>query len=402
MGIVAGVLAVVLVVGFFIVQRQKSAAAHTLDADTVDAAAAPATVDVVQVRYAPAKEQLTLPGNTAAWYQSTIYARVSGYVEKWLVDIGDKAKKSQVLATIDTPDLDAQLAAAQAKFMASQAQERVEEADATFAKSTYERWKESPKGVVSEQEREEKKAEYNSSVAKLAAAKAQVALSKADVDNLQALTAFKQVTAPYDGVITGRRIDIGDLVTAGSTAATTSLFTIAQSDTMRIFVDVPQGASDQTTVGMPAVITAAQFPDRTFVGKITRTAKSIDPSSRTLRVEVDVPNPDLTLVPGMYVEVHFELVNRAVLQVPASALLFRSEGTQVAVVGDDDKINFRKVAIVRDQGDAVEVSGIKVGEKVALNLSSQVGDGDKVTPNEVERQPSATQGATTATAAGHG
>jgi len=171
---------------------------------------------------------------------------------------------------------------------------------------------------------------------------------------------------------------------------------------MRIFIDVPQAASDQTTVGMPAVITASQFPDQKFEGKITRTANSIDPISRTLRVEVDVPNPDLTLVPGMYVEVHFELVNRAVLQVPASALLFRSEGTEVAVVGDDGKIHFRTITIVRDQGDAVEVSGIKVGDKVALNLSSQVGDGEKVTPNEVDKQSSATQATTTGPAAGHG
>ena len=172
MGIVAAVLAVVLAVGFFLVQHRKADAERALDTEAMNAANDPPAVDVVRVNYAPTKEQLTLPGNTAAWYQSTIYARVSGYVEKWLVDIGDKVKKGQVLATIDTPDLDAQLAASQAKFMASQAQERVEEADATFAKSTYDRWKDSPKGVVSEQEREEKKAEYNSSVAKLAAAKA--------------------------------------------------------------------------------------------------------------------------------------------------------------------------------------------------------------------------------------
>jgi RND family efflux transporter MFP subunit len=402
MAIFAGVFAVALLIGFFLVQHHKNAAAESLDSETAEAASAPAGVDVVAVQYAPTKEKLTLPGNTAAWYQSTIYARVSGYVEKWSVDIGDKVKKGEVLATIETPDLDAQLAAAQAKFTASQAQERVEEANSVFAKSTYDRWKESPKGVVSEQEREEKKSEYSSSIAKLAAAQAQVALSKADVDNLQALTAFKQVTAPYDGVITGRRIDIGDLVTAGSTANTTSLFTIAQSDTMRIFVDVPQAASDQTTVGMPADVTAAQFPERKFEGKITRTANSIDPVSRTLRVEVDVANPTLTLVPGMYVEVHFELVNRSLLQVPASALLFRSEGTQVAVVGDDNKVEFRTVTIVRDQGDAVELgSGVKAGDKVALNLSSQVGNGDKVTANVTDK-PKAGSPTGTAAATQHG
>jgi RND family efflux transporter MFP subunit len=384
------VLAALLLVAFFMVQHHRSAAQQALDSETAQAATAPVVVDVVHVKYSPAKQPLALPGNSAAWYQSTIYARVSGYVGKWFVDIGDKVQKGETLATIETPDLDAQLAAAQAKLKAAEAQANVEEANGVFAKSTYARWKESPKGVVSEQEREEKRAEYESSLAKEAAAKAQVNLAQAEVDNLQALTAFKKVCAPYAGVITSRRIDIGDLVTAGSTASTTSLFTLAQSDPIRILVDVPQSVSDQTTVGMPATVTVGQLPDRKFEGKVTRTANSIDPVSRTLRVEVDVPNPDLLLVPGMYVDVRFVLATRPLLQVPSSALLFRSEGAQVAVVDPDSTVHFHDVTIARDEGDFVELgSGVKSGDKVALNLSSQVTDGAKVSPIDVDK-PAAT------------
>jgi RND family efflux transporter MFP subunit len=307
-----------------------------------------------------------------------------------LVDIGDKVNKGQTLATIDTPELDAQLMAAEAKFKAAEAQVAVEKSNAQFAKSTWERWRDSPKGVVSEQEREAKKADYDSSVAKLQAAEAQVRLNKADVDSLKALTAFKEVTAPYNGVVTSRRIDIGDLVTAGSTSSTTSLYNIAQSDTVRVFADVPQSASSDMAVGLPALATSSEFPDRKFQGKITRTAHAIDPVSRTLHVEVDIPNSDLTLVPGMYVEVNFELAKKALLQVPASALLFRSSGEQVAVIGPDGKVNFRKVTIALDQGDFVEIgSGLSPGDRVALNISSEIDDGDVVTVNEIDHPEAA-------------
>ncbi len=363
--------------------------------ETAKAASAPPIVDVVTVKDAPESQPLVLPGETQAWYESTIYARVSGYLENWSHDIGDKVNKGTVLATIETPELDAQLRAAEAKLKAAEAQRGVEEANSAFAKSTYERWKDSPKGVVSEQEREAKKADYDSSVARLEAAKAQVNLNRADVESLTALTHFKDVTAPYDGVITSRRIDIGDLVTAGSTNSTTSLFNIANPDTIRVFVDVPQSASSEVTVGMPVAATTSEFPGHEFEGKVTRTANAIDPVSRTLHVEADIPNvtdphdPHPLLVPGMYVEVSFALVKKALLQVPASALLFRSSGPQVAVVGRDGRVAFHNVTIALDQGDFVEVgSGLSRGDHIALNMSSQIEDGDAVTVDEVD-QPEA-------------
>ena len=179
---------------------------------------------VVTVGPPPATRSLTLPGETAAWYTGTIFARVNGYVEQWFVDIGDDVKKGQILATIDTPELDAELNAAKARFKASEAQVLVKQAQLEFANTTYERWKNSPKGVVSEQEREDKKAQNAVAVAELNAAQAQAGRDQAEVDGLTALEGFKQVTAPFDGTIIKRDIDLGNLVTAGSTSATTPLY----------------------------------------------------------------------------------------------------------------------------------------------------------------------------------
>jgi RND family efflux transporter MFP subunit len=236
---------------------------------------------------------------------------------------------------------------------------------------------------VSDQEREDKKARFDASIAALNAARAHVMLDEAKVDRLTSLTAFKQVTAPFDGVITERRVDIGDLVTAGSTTNTSPLFGIAQTEQIRVFVNVPQGASVQLGVGSAAQVTANEYPTRTFEGKVTRTSESIDPQARTLRVEVDLSNSDLVLIPGMYVKVAFSLKPTTFVQVPASALLFRSGGPQVAVITDDDKVRFQDVTIARDNGHLVEIaSGLAEGDRVALNINNQIANGDKVTVME--------------------
>ncbi len=214
-----------------------------------------------------------------------------------------------MLAIIDTPDLDAQLEAARAQLQASEADIEVKEADAKFAKTTHERWQASPKGVVSEQDQEDKKARYTASNAQLNAAKARVNLNRAEVDRLTYLTRFTQVTAPFDGVITERRVDIGDLVTAGSTASTTPLFGVAQYNQIRVFADVPQRLSVDLAVGNTAQILASKYPDRTFEGKISRTSQAIDPHARTMRVEVDLSNEGLALVPGMYTPLRSEPEN---------------------------------------------------------------------------------------------
>jgi RND family efflux transporter MFP subunit len=372
--------ALVLLLGFLIVYIVRSHAAHILARDTSASAAAMPTVDVVTVQEAPPRGTLSLPGATAAWYESTIYARVNGYVAKWYVDIGDRVKAGQTLALIDTPELDAEFAAAKAKLKVSQAQTRVKQADADFAASTYERWRDSPKGVVSEQEREDKKAANAGAAAQLEAAKAQVSLDQADVDRLSAFEQFKHVTAPYTGTITERRIDIGNLVTAGSSSGTTLLYRMAQDDPIRIFVDVPQNAApDLMKIGVPAKILTGDASVAPIDGAITRTSDAIDPQARTFRAELDIPNSDGRLLPGLYVQVAFELRNNGMSQVPAAALVFGTTGPRVAAVGPDGTVSFHAVTIGRDDGDKVELSsGVAEGERLVLNINNQITAGQKV------------------------
>ncbi len=376
----AAAVGIVLVLAFLIVHYIKGRDLASLEATAAASAERFPAVEVVKAEYAPPVQVLGLPGETRGWYSSLIYARVNGYLAKWFVDIGDRVKKDQILATIDTPDLDAQLEAAQAQKKAAEADVQVKEADARFAKTTYERWETSPRGVVSEQDREDKKARYDASAAQLNAARARVNLSQADVDRLGHLAQFKQVTAPFDGVITERRVDIGDLVTAGSTASTTPLFGVAQYDQIRVFADVPQRVSAELAVGSTAQVLANEYPNRTFDGTISRTSQAIDPHARTMRVEVDLRNEGLALVPGMYVQVRFQLKPTKFLQVPASAMLFRASGPQVALIDHDQRVKFQDVSIARDNGKVVEIaSGLSEGDLVAVNISNQIANGQKVT-----------------------
>ncbi|MDE1901769.1 MAG: efflux RND transporter periplasmic adaptor subunit [Alphaproteobacteria bacterium] len=357
---------IILAVGFVAVRLIKTHEASMLDRATVQSASTPPAVNTVAAQSAPSTLPLKLPGQTSAWYDSTIYARVDGYVGQWSADIGDHVTKGQVLATLETPDLDAQLAAAQAKLKASQA--LVE-----FTQSTYERWKNSPKGVVSDQERAAKKADYDRAVA-------QQGLDQAELARYQALSQFKQVTAPFDGIVAERHIDIGNLVTAGSTSNMTSLYRIVQDDPMRVFVNVPQSAAGSITDGAAAHVTVDTLPGRVFDGKVARTADAIDRKTRTLRVEVDLPNADHALMPGLYVTVAFDVATPGLVQVPAAALIFKSSGPQVAIIGADGKVDFHNVTIARDNGNTVELSaGVAAGDDVALNISDQVTQGDVVT-----------------------
>ncbi|HEY4926515.1 MAG TPA: efflux RND transporter periplasmic adaptor subunit [Roseiarcus sp.] len=383
---VAVVIALGLGLGFFFVHRQRTEAeARLADATDHDVAEKP-RVDVATVSPSPPTQALALPGETAAWDETTIYARVNGYVAKWFVDIGDHVTTGQTLATIDTPELDAELLAAKAKLNASIAQVAVKQAQADFAKTTDDRWRESPKGVVSDQERESKKAGSAAAIAELNAARAQVMLEQADVDRLSALTRFKEVTAPFDGTIIQRHIDTGNLVTAGSTANTSSLYQLSKDDPIRIFVHAPQSVATQLMApDVTAVITSSDQADLRLEGKIARTAKAIDPASRTLRVEIDIPNVNHALVPGMYVQVAFSLRGGSEMLVPAAAVLFRSGGPQVAVIDKDGAVAFKDVKIARDNGNFVAIgSGLAIGDKAVLNLSSQIAAGEKVKLNDAK------------------
>jgi RND family efflux transporter MFP subunit len=264
---------------------------------------------------------------------------------------------------------------------AAQAQVQVRQAEAAFSKSTYERWRDSPDGVVSAQEREEKQAAFATSNAQLSQSEAQVALDQARVDQYSALSAYKQVRAPFDGTITQRNIDIGNLVTAGSTSATTSLYVMTQNDPMRVMIEVPQSAASDLMQGqLPVTVTGSgSGQGLKYAGKVTRTAEALNAQARTLQVEVDIPNAAGHWVPGMYVNASFDLPPRGLVQVPAAALLFRASGTQVAVVNEQGRVTMRDVEIARDDGNLVELSsGVQPGERLILNLSSQIDGGDTV------------------------
>ena len=371
--------------GFAFVYLKKAASETELARETSRSATAPAIVEVVSVVEAPATHPLTLPGSVAAWYQSTIYARVDGYVANWTADIGDHVKKGQILALLETPDMDSRLVAAQAKVAVDQVLIAERRSNAEFAKSTLKRWNDSPKGVVSDQERDAKKAANDDAIGKLNEALAQLGLDKAEAERYVSLVNFKNVVAPYDGVITERRIDVGNLVTAGSNTNTTLLYRIQQDDPLRINIDVPQSAALGMQPGTAVAIHRDDGSSVVFRGSVTRTANEIDHKTRTLRVEVDLPNPDHKLVPGMYVDVTFDIVSKGLLQVPPAALVFRSSGAEIGVVDESNRIYFRKVSIVQDYGNLVELgSGVAAGERVALNINSEIADGDQVEVHETK------------------
>lgn len=386
--LMVGGLILVLLVGFVAMRVTRSLHDRNLGSEAVTAASAPQPVEVVKAKAASTGRPLTLPGQTAAWYESTIYARVNGYVGTWTSDIGDHVKKGQVLATIETPDLDADLVAAKAKLRAAQAEVNRRQAEVDFANTTYARWRDSPKGVVSEQEREDKKASAASAKANLESAQAQTAVDQAEVDRLNSFQQFKQVTAPYSGTITERRIDIGNLVSAGSSSQTTPLYRMAKSDPIRVFVEAPQSASADLTAGGKAEIIPSDLNGRRFEGQIVRTSEAIDPKARTFRVEVDLPNPDLALLPGMYVQTAFKLAIRGTVQIPASAMIFRADGPHAAVIDASQKVHFVPVTIARDDGSTLEIDkGLQPNDKVILNVSNQVNEGDAVHVTAIDGKP---------------
>src|SRR6202166_2594187 len=353
--------------------QEKAVAAWT------DAAAIP-TVDVVHPTKGAPQQQVVLPGDIHAWYQAPLYARVNGYLKNWYFDFGAQVKKGEVLADIDTPEIDAQLTAAKAKLNAANAAVEARDAEAQFAKSTYERWRDSPRGVVSIQEQEAKQAEYESGTARLNAAKADMAVAQADVDRLESLHNFKQVVAPFDGVVTARETDIGALINAGSNGTARELFSVADTHKVRIYVKVPQRLAGNIHPGLTAELRLPQYPGKVFTAKATTSTRSVNTSSRTLLVELQADNPDGLLQPGTYVEAQLNLPSDpSAMLMPASAILFRQDGLEVAVIGDDDKVTLKKISLGRNLGVQVEVTGgLMPTDRVVDSPPDSLGSGDVV------------------------
>jgi RND family efflux transporter MFP subunit len=337
------------------------------------------TVAVISPTTGPAEQSLVLPATVQAWYEAPLYARVSGYLKDWYFDYGAHVKKGDVLATIEAPDLDAQLATAEQKLNSAQAVVKVREAEKQFAESTYKRWRDSPAGVVSVQEQQSKQADYNTARSQLVAATADVGQDQSEVDRLQAFEDFKKLVAPFDGIVTARETDIGALINAGSGTGP-ELFRVADIHKMRIFVQVPQQLSAGIHPGLTAELTLPQYPDKTFKSTIATTSSAISQTARTLLVELHADNPDSQLQPGAYAQVTFQLpTNPNVVRIPTSALLFREQGLQVATVGPGDKIELKSVKLGRNLGTNVEVvSGLAMSDRVVNSPPDSLSAGDGV------------------------
>ena len=374
LGLFAAVAAIAVAAGGVVERRHNEAAVK----QWTDAQAVP-DVAVLTPKTGPAVQDLTLPGTVSAWYEAPMYARVSGYLKKWYYDYGAEVKKGDVLAEIDTPDLDAQLLATKAKLNSAEAVVNVRNAELQFAESTYKRWRESPKGVVSVQETEAKQADYGSAEARLNSAKAEAAADQGDVDRLDALEDFKKIVAPFDGVVTARETDIGALINVGSGVGP-ELFRVADISKMRIYVQVPQQQSSGIAQGQEADLRLPQYPDKVFKATVATTSQAINLQARTLLVELHADNPDGRLQPGAYAQVTFHLPgNPDVLRIPTSALLFREQGLQVATIGPGDKVELKSVTLGRNLGADVEVvNGLAPSDRVINSPPDSLTAGDQV------------------------
>jgi membrane fusion protein, multidrug efflux system len=360
---VAALIVGALVLAGAITLLQRAAAQHAL-ADETERAAVPVVAVVHPIAEKP-DEELVLPGSLQAFQESPIYARTSGYLLKWYKDIGSQVKKGDLLADIDTPEIDQELRQVQA------ARQTIME-QVQLAKSSAARWQDLRKSdSVSQQETDERSSAFQQAQANLAAA-------DANLKRLQEMESFKHVYAPFGGVITKRNVDPGALINAGSGGR--ELFDIAQVETLRAFVNVPQAYTPSIKTGMTAAVTMQEFPSEKFAGKVARTSDAIDPATRTLLTEVDVNNRDGRLLPGSYGQVHFSVKYGAnKVTIPVNAMIFRSEGARAAVVGPDGKVHLRPISIGRDYGTRLEVlDGVTVGDQVIVNPSDSLEDGQQV------------------------
>ena len=328
------------------------------------------SVTLIEPGHGDARQELVLPSNLEAFYDAPIYARVSGYLKKWYVDIGAHVKAGEVLAEIETPELDQQLLQAQADVATAVAKEKL-------AKTTSERWQHMlASTAVSKQEADEKEGDYE-------AKSAAVAAQRANVQRLMALSSFKRIVAPFDGTITARRTDIGALINAGSGGGSAQeLFRVADTHKLRVYVEVPQTYATLVKVGMEAKLALPEAAGRTFPAKVVSTADAIDKASRTLLVQLEADNTHGDLIAGAYADAHFELpAAPGVLQLPVTALLFRQHGLEVATLGSDNKIALKKITLGRDFGTKVEVvAGLNASDRVIDSPPDWVVEGDTVRP----------------------
>jgi RND family efflux transporter MFP subunit len=358
---------VLIVVGALLASgiRSRVKARTTLKAETAQVALTAVSV-VSPKRTAPAAE-IVLPGNVQPYITSPIYARTNGYLKKWYFDIGAHVKKGQLLAIIETPEVDQQLQQARSNLLTAQANLDL----AATTKSRYQGLLQT--NAVAQQDVDNAVGTYNAN-------KAIVEADKAAVDQYAALVSFEKVYAPFDGVITARNTDIGDLINSGSSAnVKTDLFHISQPGMLRVYVNVPEEYSRGIKVGMTANLALAEFPDRKFQGTLVRTAEAINVTTRTLLAEIDVKNPSGTLLTGSYAEIHLAVPTQpSTFLIPVNTLIFRSEGLRVGVV-KDGKVVLTAVTPGHDFGNEIEiVSGLKSDDQIIINPPDSIMHGQQV------------------------
>jgi len=345
--------------------RSRVRAGKTLGTETMQVAITPVSV-VLPKRTAPAQE-IILPGNVEPFINSPIYSRTNGYLKAWYADIGAHVQKGQLLAVIETPEVDQQLEQSMSNLNTAKANLALTE----ITKNRYEGLLKTH--AVAQQDVDNATGAYNAN-------KAIVDASQANVKQLQALQSFEKIYAPFDGVVTARNTDIGDLINSGSTAGTkTDLFHIAQPGILRVYVNVPEEYSQGVKVGMTADLSLAEFPGRQFQGKLVRTAEAINVTTRTLLIEIDVNNPTGTLFTGSYAEVHLKIPTQAsAYLLPVNTLIFRSAGLQVGTV-KDGKVALTSVTPGHDLGEQIEiVAGLKAGDQVIVNPPDSIISGQEV------------------------
>jgi RND family efflux transporter MFP subunit len=391
------VLAVVVVVAIGFGLRPRLAREKALAAASEAVEDNLPVVHVAPVRQSPAKTELELPGDLQANVESPIFARADGYMRTRLVDIGDHVHTGQLLAELETPELDQQLsqaqaslAQAQASFVQIQANLAQARANLNLAQVTWDRWKRlADRGVYSRQDADEKqsafearKADVDAAVATVEATHKLVDATAANVRRLEDLKAFARVIAPFDGVVTSRNMsmDPGTLINSGNGGPTREMFRIAQVETMRIFVNVPQAYAPLVHDGLRAELRVQELPGQVFSAFVKRTARSVDANARTMLAILETPNPRASLLPGMYSQVKFSFPgDKSGLLVPGDALLLGREGPRVAVVAPDHIIHMRRVHIAHDFGADLDIdSGLAAGELVVLNPTDQVRDNVRV------------------------
>ncbi len=352
-----------------------------LEAATVQAAAASPRVTVTVAQRMAANAERVLPGNSLPLLEASIYARTTGYLKSRRVDIGDRVAQGQLLAEIAAPDIDAQLAQAKANLAQAQANLPLAEANNELAKVTLARDTKAGAGTATSWEQiDQDKAQVKVTAAQVEAARASVQVNEAAVERYSVLQGFQKITAPFPGVISARNVDAGDLISADTPSTTKELFHLMRTDVLRVFINVPQVFATGIKVGESAAVYLRDDPARQFAGKVTRTADALDPNTRTLLTEVDVPNPDNVLRPGMYLQVKF-VFDRNVMPVmiPAAALATRSGAQRVAVLDSQQRVQYRSVQLGRDFGAEIAViAGLHGGETVVVHPGDDIPAGTVV------------------------